>query len=91
MKKKVLFLVAAMALCGSSLMVSCKKSNADVIKEYRELCDEVVEAANSGDLSKSMEVAKKAQKFEEENKDREFTPEEQQEMADISMKMFNAM
>lgn len=84
MKKKILFVVAAVAIGFSSLMASCAKSNKDVINEYRTLMNEAVAADNSGDAKKQAEVIDKLNDLEKEMRDRDFTTEEQLEILEIA-------
>lgn len=91
MKKKFMFLVAAFAIGCSSMLISCSKSNADVIKQYEAVCNEIVEAANSGDMEKAKKVEEKAEAIKKEMEGREFTPEEQQEILDITTNMFQSI
>lgn len=86
MKKTFVMALAALAVAGTLTLSSCgKKSNADLINEYKELLDESLKAAKDGDASKAEEIQKKADALKEDMKDREFTDEEKQEVLKITV------
>lgn len=86
-----MFLVAAFAIGCSSMLMSCSKSNADVIKQYETVCKEAAEVANSGDMEKVKKIEEKIQAVQKEMEGREFTPEEQQEILDITTNMIQSI
>lgn len=75
-------MAAALIVCSASL-TSCKKSNADLIDDYRDLCKEVVEATKDGNLVKVASLAEKGQKLEAELKERDLTDDEKAELLQI--------
>ena len=77
-------MAAVLIACGS-VLVSCKKSNADLIKDYEKVCNEMVEATQNGDLPKVQKLGEKIANMKSEFEGRDFTPEEQQQIAIISM------
>ncbi|MBP3298271.1 MAG: hypothetical protein J6L73_01160 [Muribaculaceae bacterium] len=80
MKKTFVLAVAALAVAGTLCLSSCKKSNADLIDEYKELCQEAVDAAKSGDAKKAEEIKEKGEKLQKELEGRDLTDEEKQEI-----------
>lgn len=84
MKKKALFLVASLAICGSMMLSSCKKSNADLINDYADVCKEMVEAIKDKDLGKMQKLAKEGEKIENELRERDLTPEEQKQVVELT-------
>ena len=85
MKRRFLTLALAFTFMSSIALVSCSKSNQDLINDYRKLCKEAVEAQKSGDLSKIQSLTEKATKLEKELEKRELTDEEKAEMAKIAL------
>lgn len=77
-------MAAVLIACGS-VLVSCKKSNADLIKDYEKVCNEMVEAFKNGDLAKVQKIGEKGAKLEQELKERDLTPEEQQQVATLTL------
>lgn len=87
MKKKLLMLFAAFAILGSVTLTACSKSNSGLIKDYRNLCKEIVEAGKTGNLVKMASLAQDAAKIEQELSTRELSSEEQAEIAEITLEM----
>lgn len=87
MKKKLVYLFAVIAIAGSSLLASCSKSNQDLIDQYRSLGNEIVEAAQAGDMDKVTKLAADGKKIADELDKRELTEEEQQEVYQISVEI----
>lgn len=85
MKKRIVMALAAVALMGGMTLSSCKKSNQDLINEYRSLSNEAVEAIQKGDMSKAQEIAEKADKLSKELEEANLTPEEQEELQKIAV------
>lgn len=85
MKKTFILSLAAVAVAGALCLTSCKDSNEAAVEEYKHLVDEAAAAQKSGDIDKAMKVTQDLVKFAEDNKDREFTPEQQQEMANYAI------
>lgn len=90
MKKFGKFLAIVMvALCTT--FVGCKKSNEALIKEYSELCSEILDATKDGDAAKLSSLENKAKSLAKEMDSREFTDEEQAQIAHITAEISSAM
>lgn len=85
MKSTILKLagIFIVALC----IVSCSKSNKDLINDYSKLCEEVTQAFQEGNMDKVMELSDKGAKLEKELADRDLTDEEKTEVAKITANM----
>ncbi|MDE6049642.1 MAG: VENN motif pre-toxin domain-containing protein [Paramuribaculum sp.] len=82
MKKLFLFLTILSVSC-MSMLTSCQKSNADLIKEYEGVCKELVTATENGDFTKIATLAEKGQKLEKELSERDLTDEEKSQLIEI--------
>ncbi|MCH5214498.1 MAG: hypothetical protein J1E97_04835 [Muribaculaceae bacterium] len=89
MKKRFQFLFCAAAIAFSSCLISCSKSNADLIDDYKKVCTELVEATQKGDVNKIKSLAEKGDKILDELNKRELTDEEKQEVLNISVEAAN--
>lgn len=87
MKKKFLSLMMAVALCFSIALVSCSKSNQDLLNEYRSASKEYIEAAKAQDAGKIKSVSAKFEKIGDELKKRDLTEKEREEFVQISLEM----
>lgn len=83
MKKKILPLFAVIAVVCSMMLVSCHKSNARLIEDYRDVTEKAIEVSTKGDFDKLESLCKKAVKIGEELKKRELTTEEKAEIVRI--------
>lgn len=90
MKKVAFFLSGAMLMLGVAFS-SCSKSNESLIKEYSELCDEIVEAAKDNDLAKLNSLSEQGQKLVEKMETCDFTPEEKAQIEKITIEMTGAL
>ena len=81
--KKFFLIMAVVAITCMTALTSCKKSNADLIKEYESVCKELVTAAQNGDFEKIATLAEEGQKLEKELGERELTDEEQSQLLEI--------
>ena len=81
---KKLFLTVA--IVTMTMLTSCKKSNADLIKDYDSVCKELVEATKNGDFAKVATLSEKGQKLENELRERELTDEEKSQLQEIQSK-----
>ena len=81
--KKLFLTVAIVAM---TMLTSCKKSNADLIKDYDSVCKELVEATKNGDFAKVATLSEKGQKLENELRERELTDEEKSQLQEIQSK-----
>lgn len=81
--KKIFFSMAILAMTCMSLLTSCQKSNADLIKDYENLCKEIVEATEAGNLVKVATLSDKGQKLEQELSNRNLTDEEKAQLLEI--------
>ncbi len=86
MKKTFMLAMAAVALAGTMALTSCKKSNEDLIKEYGAAIEEVAKAQKDGDAAKIESTQKDAEKTINELKERELTPEEEQQLVSLTLK-----
>ena len=86
--KKLFFPLAALALSIS--LASCSKSNEALIKEYKELGEQIEAAAEKGDMQKIATLAQKGQKLAKELDGREFTEDEQVEILEITSEIAKA-
>lgn len=62
-------------------MASCKKSNADLIKEYQKVVTEYIEAVKAGDTEKAAKLDKEGEKLQKELEEANLTEEEKAELA----------
>lgn len=90
MKKFFMILMTAGAILLGSGLVSCSKSNQDLINDYKNVCQELVEATKDGDLTKIASLTEKGTKIEKELSERELTSEEEAELAKIAEEVANA-
>ena len=81
--KKFFLIMAVVAITCMTALTSCKKSNADLIKEYEGLCKELVTATQNGDFEKVASLSEKGQELEKELSERELTDEEQSQLLEI--------
>lgn len=88
MKKIVMALACAALVMG---MAACKKSNADLIKEYKKVATELVEAANDRDAAKAAKVSKEFEKLKNELQEANLTEEEQMEIAQITLETLGGL
>lgn len=86
MKKIVMALACAALVLG---MAACKKSNADLIKEYKKVATEAVEAVKEGDIVKAAKLAQEGQKLEKELQEANLTDEEKAEVAQIALELLD--
>lgn len=91
MKKSFFIFMTLVALVCGSALTSCSKSNQDLIKEYQELCDEMIQAVKDGDAKKVESIGKKGDKLAEELDKRDLTDEEKQEVLKITSEMVSEM
>lgn len=75
--------MAVVAVTCMTLLTSCKKSNADLIKDYESVCKELVTATENGDLAKVATLSEKGMKIEKELSERELTDEEKSQLLEI--------
>lgn len=85
MKKIVMAFACAALVMGS--MASCKKSNASLINEYEKVAKELTTAVKEGDMEKASKLSIECQKVTEELKKADLTPEEKQEMLQITAEL----
>ena len=90
MKKRIFTFAAATALVMSLTLTSCSKSNASLINDYREATQEFVEAIQAGDSEKVQKISEKVEKISNELGERDLTPEEKQEIVQISVEAAGA-
>lgn len=76
-----------MAIVAMTMLTSCKKSNADLIKDYDSVCKELVEATKNGDFAKVATLSEKGLKLENELSERELTDEEKSQLQEIQSKV----
>ncbi|MDE5822195.1 MAG: hypothetical protein K2H50_02400 [Paramuribaculum sp.] len=86
--KKLFLTVAIVAM---TMLTSCKKSNADLIKDYDSVCKELVEATKNGDFAKVATLSEKGQKLENELSGRELTDEEKLQFQEIQSKVVSGI
>ena len=84
MKKKLLGFLGIIVLC--LCVASCAKSNADLIKEYGEIFDQLADAYSEQDTAKITSLTLKAEKVLLELNKRELTPEETAELQELTIK-----
>lgn len=89
MKKCFMYLLLSAAILLSGGLASCTKSNDTLIKEYKEVCKEVVEAIKKGDREKLITLTEKGQKIEKELNERELTPEQKEEVEKITIELMH--
>lgn len=94
MKRFKYILAAVFAACTLSL-VSCSGSKTDqFIDDYQKLCNKTIEAVESGDVSKAMELQKEADALQEKYsdlKEEDFTPEQRKRVEELTTKMTNSI
>lgn len=84
MKKKLLGFLGMIVLC--LCVASCSKSNADLIKEYGEIFDQLADAYSEQDTAKIASLTLKAEDVLLELKKRELTPEETAQLEELTIK-----
>ena len=80
-----------MAMALSLGLYSCAKSNEDLLKDYKNVASELVEASQDGDLKKMEELAKKGEKIDKELNGRDLTDSEKEEKAEIEVEMMRSL
>lgn len=83
MKKKFLPLFAVIAVVCSMMLVSCHKSNAKLIEDYRDVTENIIEVSTKGDFDKLESLLEESMKISEELNERELTAEERAEIVRI--------
>lgn len=78
--------VAAIALC-STVIVSCYKSNDELLEDYQQVATEVVEATKAGDMNK----VKSLSKLENELSKRSLSDKQEKRLMDINSKLASGM
>ena len=86
---KKLFLSLGCATMMAVMMVSCSKSNEQLLEEYRQTGTEVVEAMKAGDMAKVQSLCEKGDKLEKELQKRELTDDEKAELLKIELEIAN--
>lgn len=89
MSKKFFTFIFATLLVAAMSLTSCKKSNQDLIDEYRDVTTELLQAMHDNDQDKVADLSKKADKLTKELGDRELTATEKQEIVAITMDLYN--
>lgn len=89
--KKILSIMAAIAVVCCMALTSCSKSTPDLINDYRDLCKEAAAAVEKGDIVKLATISEKGAKIEKELNNRELTPEEKEELVKISADFAKAL
>lgn len=74
--------VAAVMLC-SSVLVSCQKSNKELIDELGTIAKETKEAVQNGNLAEAASLAAKGKEISEELFDRDLTFEEKAQLVQV--------
>lgn len=90
--KKLSKYFAFCAIClGSFIFCSCEKSNADLLKEYQKVAEEIVTAIKDDNTAKINKLSEKGEKLEKELDQRDLTESEKEEKAIIEAEIFSSL